>query len=214
MSKTCKKCNTMYEIPEKGFHFRSANSDGLQTVCKKCNLSKKHRVVHINSEDKILCTKCFIYKEDDDFDIAKDNWFRRKKDRRCIECKKLQYLKRRVNGRGKRDVNRLLLERWHGIKERAAKKNYTVDFNWGFLKELWEKQKGLCAISKIEMTFEMNNGRIPTNVSVDKINSKDNYTKDNIQLVCMAVNQMKNDLTIEQLLYFCKEILKENESKN
>lgn len=27
------------------------------------------------------------------------------------------------------------------------------------------------------------------------------------KLVCMAVNQMKSDLTIEQLKYFCKSIL-------
>lgn len=33
------------------------------------------------------------------------------------------------------------------------------------------------------------------------------YIKGNIQLVCMAVNQMKSDLTIEQLKYFCKSIL-------
>ena len=36
------------------------------------------------------------------------------------------------------------------------------------------------------------------------------YIKGNLQLVCMAVNQMKNDLTIEQLKYFCRSILQNN----
>lgn len=40
--------------------------------------------------------------------------------------------------------------------------------------------------------------RVPTNVSVDRINSNLGYIKGNLQLVCMAVNQIK---------YFCKSIL-------
>lgn len=50
-------------------------------------------------------------------------------------------------------------------------------------------------------------GRVPTNLSVDRIDSGLGYIKGNIQLVCMAANQMKSDLTIEQLKYFCKSIL-------
>ena len=58
------------------------------------------------------------------------------------------------------------------------------------------------------MTFKMNNGRVNTNVSVDRIDSTKGYLQDNIQLVCMAVNQMKNDLEINELIYFCKQIIK------
>ena len=105
-----------------------------------------------------------------------------------------------------------MLERWHGIKDRAKSKNYVIDFDWTFLKETWENQKGLCAISKIEMTFIMNNGRVPTNVSVDKTDSTKKYSKNNIQLVCMAVNQMKSDLKIKELIYFCQKIIKNYEN--
>jgi len=61
------------------------------------------------------------------------------------------------------------------------------------------------------MTYEINNGRVPTNLSVDKIDCKLPYSKNNIQLVCMAVNQMKSDMTIAQLIYFCKNIIENNE---
>jgi hypothetical protein len=57
------------------------------------------------------------------------------------------------------------------------------------------------------MTYYFDSGRVPTNLSVDRIDSSLGYIKGNIQLVCMAVNQMKNDLTVEQLKYFCKSIL-------
>lgn len=74
-------------------------------------------------------------------------------------------------------------------------------------KELWNKQNGLCAISNIPMTYTFNSGRIPTNVSVDRIDSNKSYTKNNIQLVCMAVNQMKSDLDMITFYRFCEAIL-------
>lgn len=52
----------------------------------------------------------------------------------------------------------------------------------------------------------MLSGRTPTNISIDKINRNLGYTKDNVQLVCMACNQMKSDLSDDMLYFFCKQI--------
>ena len=87
------------------------------------------------------------------------------------------------------------------------KKDIQCNIDLQYLHELWNTQKGLCALSGIPMTYYFDSGRVPTNVSVDRINSNLGYIKGNLQLVCMAVNQMKSDLTIEQLKYFCKSIL-------
>lgn len=57
------------------------------------------------------------------------------------------------------------------------------------------------------MTYAFNSGRVPTNVSVDRIDSNKSYTKNNIQLVCMAVNQMKSDLDMITFYRFCEAIL-------
>lgn len=73
-------------------------------------------------------------------------------------------------------------------------------------RELWCKQNGLCAISNLPMTYIFNNGRIPTNVSVDRIDSKKGYTRDNVQLVCMAINQMKSDLDNNTFYNLCKAV--------
>lgn len=43
------------------------------------------------------------------------------------------------------------------------------------------------------MTFYLDNGRTFTNISIDRITPNLGYTKENIQLVCMAVNQMKSN---------------------
>lgn len=122
-------------------------------------------------------------------------------------AKKKAYLRRKEKNRGSKDLNRLLYERFHGLKDRSNRKNMDCDIDLQYLHELWDKQKGLCALSGIPMTYYFDSGRVPTNLSVDRIDSGLGYIKGNIQLVCMAVNQMKSDLTIEQLKYFCKSIL-------
>ena len=43
------------------------------------------------------------------------------------------------------------------------------------------------------MTFELDKGRVFTNISLDQKNPGQGYTKDNIQLVCSAVNQLKSN---------------------
>ena len=167
------------------------------------------KFIQYDTHGNLYCYKCKKYKSETEFDTNNDkcNWFRNFKDKRCKECKKLQYLKRKQTNRGKKDLDRLLLERWHGIMERAKRKNWYCDITLNDLKELWNKQNGLCAISNIPMTYIFNSGRIPTNVSVDRIDSNKSYTKNNIQLVCMAVNQMKSDLDMITFYRFCEAIL-------
>ena len=57
------------------------------------------------------------------------------------------------------------------------------------------------------MTYELDQGRIFTNISVDQIEPKKGYTKENIQLICMAVNQLKSDFDMNTILYICKQII-------
>lgn len=181
---------------------------------------KRYRTKYIQKDNlgNLYCYKCTLYKPVDEFDNSpqeSDVFYREGKDKRCKCCKKDQYLKRRLTNRGRKDLNRLLLERWHGAKDRAKKNNLEIDFDIEYLRSLWDKQNGKCAISGLEMTYEMFKGRVPTNISVDRIDSSKGYIKGNVQLVCMAVNQMKNELSLEDLLYFCDSIIKNiNENKN
>ena len=62
-----------------------------------------------------------------------------------------------------------------------------------YLKQLYDHQEGLCAISKIPMTFDR---KCENAVSVDRIDSTIGYQPDNIHLTCWWVNRMKFDLEL------------------
>lgn len=88
-------------------------------------------------------------------------------------------------------------------------KNRNKTLSIEFLLDLYEKQKGLCAISKEVMTYNQGTGRCPTNISIDKIDASLPYNPENVQLVCHRVNIMKTDGSEEELRDWCKKILSE-----
>ena len=89
-------------------------------------------------------------------------------------------------------------------KKQHKRENLTLDF----LEDLWNSQKGLCAITGRAMTHIRGEGKVLTNASIDRIDSTKGYEENNIQLVCYIVNIMKSDLTIGELKDWCREILK------
>lgn len=98
-------------------------------------MEKRLRTKFIQYDDvgNLLCYKCNKYKPEEAFDNSPSNWFRNGKDRRCKDCKKQQYLKRKAANRGKKDLNRILLERYHGVLERSNKKGQECTITLDYL---------------------------------------------------------------------------------
>ncbi len=66
---------------------------------------------------------------------------------------------------------------------------------------LWKNQNGKCALTGIDMTFEINTDikyRNPTNISVDKIDPKLGYTLNNIHLTCLWANTGKLFYSVDE----------------
>lgn len=69
---------------------------------------------------------------------------------------------------------------------------------------LHEAQGGLCALTNVPMTCILQRGvRTPTNASIDRIDAKGAYIISNIQLVCVAVNRLRTDMTKEEFINWC-----------
>lgn len=71
------------------------------------------------------------------------------------------------------------------------------------VKDLWDKQCGLCALTGWELTPIAN---LPNTVSLDRIDNSKGYTPDNIQLLATQVNTAKNKWQQEQFIAMCKAV--------
>lgn len=113
-------------------------------------------------------------------------------------------------------IKKTYLDIKHNLNKRA--KNLKFDITEDDIKQLYITQEGRCVLSGIKMTYigyQSNNSSDINifNISVDRINSSKGYTKNNIQLICTAVNRMKSDLTDNDLLILSNDIYRTNFDK-
>jgi hypothetical protein len=87
-------------------------------------------------------------------------------------------------------------------------KNRKIDFNLTIddIADVYEKQQGKCSLTGWDIVFP--EVGIPQNAdaSLDRIDSKKPYQKDNIQIVHKLVNMMKSRYSQEQFIEVCKAV--------
>lgn len=83
------------------------------------------------------------------------------------------------------------------------------------VREQYEKQNGLCAISGVQMKIPKSSGercfKTPDCASVDRIDSSKEYCQGNIQLVCVSLNYAKNSFTHDEFMKFFNLIRSDNQ---
>jgi len=147
---------------------------------------------------------------------------------RCARCgvvfeKELKEYKRQLNkspirrffcslkcGSNKSDELSPFREFLNLAKKNAKRKSIEFDLELQFLKELWNKQNGKCQYSKVPMLlFPTKDKRDfkPTSASLDRRNSSEGYTKDNVCFVCLSINYAKNGFGEIEFLEFLKQFL-------
>jgi hypothetical protein len=93
--------------------------------------------------------------------------------------------------------NNIIKIRVLGAKHRAKRKNLDFDIDENYIETLLIKQNYRCLYTnvKLELTMGSDDSHInPNTLSIDRIDPKLGYTKNNIALVSAIVNNMKNDL--------------------
>lgn len=94
-----------------------------------------------------------------------------------------------------------------GICRRAEEWGVKLDFDSDYLAELLEQQNFKCALTGKDIIFTRSKLKENT-ASVDRIDSKKPYSKDNIQIVHKKANRFKNNLSESDLLEMCNLISK------
>lgn len=93
----------------------------------------------------------------------------------------------------------------------ACRSHKRVNIKAEDLLALLEKQKGECALTGIELTCKLEKGvKHKTNASIDRIIAGKEYSIDNVQLVCSAVNSWRSDADLNEFIYWCKLVAKKH----
>lgn len=179
-----------------------------------------------------ICSKCKISKTEEDF-YNRGTGIKRNDCKNCSnKCKQQYYInnkekiKRKVkkwaqsNKEQRKEVQKKynntikgrLIKTMKAAHSRAKINNLTYNLDTDFLLELWVKQNGKCALTKIEFELINKTNFIsnPFAPSIDKINPKQGYTKNNVRLVCVAVNYALNEFGEEIFKQICQAYLNQS----
>lgn len=177
-------------------------------TCSCCKVEKSVSEFHKSKTQKHgVNSRCKICAGD-----AAKEWANANRDKRLIQCRiyeaknKDAIKERKKNKRESMtfdDRFKLL------IKNARDRKEYVVSIDAEYLQSVYESQEGLCAYTKLPLLAI---GNQLNTMSLDRVDSSKDYTSDNIQLVCVAINKMKLNYTEDQFIQLCQ-LVAQNVSK-
>ena len=98
---------------------------------------------------------------------------------------------------------------WFELMQNAKVRNIEFNLKIEDIWELFELQNKKCKLSGLSIGFGLEDGmnsRKDTTASLDRIDSKKEYTIDNVQWVHKKINMMKQALSDSEFIYFCKAV--------
>lgn len=129
----------------------------------------------------------------------------------CISEKQASYHKRTW---GPERLHRSAFKRTKSVRSfltylrgKASQRRKEEVISVDALEILWHAQEGKCALTGWGMTMELGRGIVPTNCSLDRIDSSRGYEVGNVQLVCRAANVAKSDLSLNDFVALCRSVV-------
>ena len=204
--KHCKGCDKSLQLTD--FH---KNGSSTHPLCMTCRSEGRKKTNNPKKEGTKYCPACKETHPTTDFNADTSAH-----DGLQNYCKKQKQIQRQ---KYLNTFDGFIKHSFSELRNNAKKRNIQVEITLDDIKELYTKQDGKCAISGRIMTHESKEREDTQhiinkhNISVDRIDSKKGYTKDNIQLVCAIINRMKMLMTDDELKDIAEKVVIYNQER-
>jgi len=159
--------------------------------------------IRVVEDGNLRCSKCNVLKSE--FDFHKSTYRKNTAGRtyHCKDCVSIKQGEYRLTEVG------FKVQLWNNLKGNARRRGLEVLIGKEQIDIMYANQGGLCAVTGLQMQYT--SGATSKNdyaVSVDRVDSSKGYTHYNVRLVCARVNILRQELTDEQMAFWCNMILK------
>lgn len=137
------------------------------------------------------------------------------KSKRCVNCRNVNISEKRYGG-----YEDLSMSLYNQIKFNASQRNIEFEVDIKYLWDLYQVQKGKCAISGVDLELSkqyanrIRKTKHYETASLDRIDSTKGYVKGNVHWIDKEINYMKRSMSMEKFIKVCKIITQYNENKN
>lgn len=205
-TKSCNSCNTTKPVGD--FYFSSGKYEARCKICRKTAMDVKRaeneaKNQMIDRSGVKECGTCHSKKLKTEFAIRRSSLDGLASV--CTDCNRDKSRQFYHSESGQ------LTHRVTAAKSRAEASGYGFDIDKQFIGELLVEQEGRCAVSGVLLdtsdtgTAKVRGRHTP---SIDRIDSKKGYTRDNVRLVTQAVNIAKGVWEDKDLVEFSVDWLK------
>ena len=175
-------------------------STGVKSIIKKESLLSK---ITVHGAATKVCNNCHV-EQSLAFFQWRDN--RTKIQNQCDDCRrkkdhayKTSNIFRYITYLAKRILSK------YGRKRRKPCALSPKDFVALFIEQ--QNKFGMqCPYSGLTMTYDLGEGKTPTNISIDRFDSNKPYEKGNIIFCCNVINVMKFDSSYTTFITLCEQI--------
>lgn len=190
----------------------------IPNLLEKTGLTYEERRVLNERYGKNRCRSCLELKDLECFyRYLSPNPMRNKYHNLCIVCENKSY--------NERSDDVAIVNMWNYCKRRARDKGHDFDITVEDVKMMFERQNGRCNYTgrPLVIKSKRNNTRRfeskdlaragvrayhnINKASVDRIDPSRGYVKDNVHLVCVHINYAKLDLSEEDFISLCRDVV-------
>ena len=93
------------------------------------------------------------------------------------------------------------------LQQARRRGKFVVTVDARYLLTLWEKQKGLCVLSGVKMTWRTGDTRL-TSISIDRIDQEKGYEPGNVRLICFGLNNLRSHRSDKEALALARAYVK------